>query len=64
MVGAGELYQRVLVGVRGKIGSGDTIRSVAEKALFLTFAGKFTHKTLARVYILVVGGRAPGLGTP
>ena len=39
-------------------------RSVAEKGLFLTLAGKLTRKTLARVYVLVVGGRDPGLGTP
>ena len=37
---------------------------MAEKALFLTLAGKLTRKTLARVYILVVGGRRPGRGTP
>jgi hypothetical protein len=37
---------------------------VAEKALFSSISAKLTQKTLARVSILVVGGRAPGLGTP
>ena len=37
---------------------------MAEKGLFSTLAGKFTKKTLARVYVLVVGGRCRGGGTP
>ena len=45
-------------------GSGDMERSVAEKGFFSTLAGKLTKKTLARVYVRVVGGRDPGLGTP
>ena len=36
---------------------------MAEKVLFSTLPGKFTKKTLARVYVMVVGGRDPGLGT-
>ena len=47
-----------------KSGSGDTIRPLAEKALFSTLPGKFTRKTLARVSNLVVGRRCPGRGTP
>ena len=35
-----------------------------KKGLFSTLAGILTEKTLARVYVLVVGGRDPGLGTP
>ena len=45
-------------------GSGDMERSVAEKGPFSALPGKFTQKTLARVYVLVVGGRDPGRGTP
>ena len=37
---------------------------MAEKALFSTFCGSLTKKTLARVYVLVVGGRCRGVGTP
>ena len=47
-----------------KSGSGDTIRPLAGKGLFLTLAGKFTKKTLARASNLVVGRRCPGRGTP
>ena len=37
---------------------------MAEKGPFSALPGKFTRKTLARVYVLVIGGRDPGLGTP
>ena len=37
---------------------------MAKKGPFSALPGKFTRKTLARVYVLVVGGRDPGLGTP
>ena len=44
-------------------GSGDMQRSVAEKGLFLTFPGKFTKKTFARVCSLVLGRKCPGYVT-
>ena len=37
------------------LGSADRQQSLAEKGLFSSIAGKFTHKILARVSILVVG---------
>ena len=37
---------------------------MAEKGLFLTFSGKLTKKTLARVYKQVFGKRCPGVRTP
>ena len=39
-------------------------QSLAEKALFSTLPGKFTKKTLARVYRRIFGGRCPEVGTP
>jgi hypothetical protein len=39
--------------------SGDMEQSLSKKGLFSAFSGKFTKKTLARVYYQVVGGRRP-----
>jgi hypothetical protein len=44
-----------------KSGSGDMEQSLSKKGLFSAFSGKFTKKTLARVYNLFFAMRCPGL---
>jgi len=44
-----------------KSGSRDKNQSLAKKGLFLPFFGKFTHKTLARVYNRIFGEAISGL---
>ena len=64
MIGAAALHHMVAVGQGGKFGLGRYGAIGGRKGLFLTLAGKFTKKTLARVYSRVVGKRCPGVGTP
>ena len=64
LVGAGELYLRVLVGLREKVGVGRYNSTTGRKALFSTLPGKLTRKTLARAYSRIFGKRCPGLGIP